>query len=268
MTSERTVVLPPRREILDEEIAQAREELERPARGLLLSGLIAGMAVGFGPLLGLAVETADGGVETSSLLRAHAYALGFVLAILARADLFTEYTTIAILPVLDGDARVRALARLWALILAANIVGAAVLGAAAAVIMPHRGVISMTTLTRAVAPLVESSPLVLTISASLSGWLMGLLSWLVVSSRETVSQLLFVYFTAFAIAVAHLHHVVSGAALLLIALFSGATVTTQDLLRFCGWATLGNAIGGTVFALQVRYSILKGQTTSSKSATT
>jgi formate/nitrite transporter FocA (FNT family) len=41
---------------------------------------------------------------------------GFLFVILGRSELFTEHTTLAVLPVLDGRASLRQLGRLWGLI--------------------------------------------------------------------------------------------------------------------------------------------------------
>lgn len=105
-------------------------------------------------------------------------------------------------------------------------------------------------------PLVAPTWYALLVSATLAGWLMGLLSWLLVASRETVSQILFVYVTTFAIGVAHLQHIVSGAVLSFMGLFAGV-VTVREALHFAAWTTVGNSIGGIAFALLVRFSILK-----------
>lgn len=43
--------LPPYETILEQEVAQARQELSRPAAGLFLSGLLAGFGVSIGVLL-------------------------------------------------------------------------------------------------------------------------------------------------------------------------------------------------------------------------
>src|SRR5690606_19084095 len=81
------------------------------------------------------------------VLMANAFAVGFVIVILGRMDLFTEFTTIAILPVLARQASFAALARLWALVYAGNILGATVFGALTAVLGPELNVISRSAMT-------------------------------------------------------------------------------------------------------------------------
>src|SRR5205823_4313196 len=75
------------------------------------------------------------------LLVANMYAVGFIFVILGRSELFTEQTTLAVLPVLDRQATPQALARLWAVVYAANLAGAAAFAALAVLVGPALGVI-------------------------------------------------------------------------------------------------------------------------------
>src|SRR5690348_1448244 len=70
------------RTILEQHVAQAQEELERPAGGLLLSSLSAGLDLGFGPFLMAVMLTLSGGMwphPVTAAVLAMAYAVGFVL---------------------------------------------------------------------------------------------------------------------------------------------------------------------------------------------
>ncbi len=81
--------------ILEQHVAQAQEELERPAGGLLLSSFSAGLDLGFGPLLMAALLTLRGGTwphPITAAVLAVAYATGFVFVVLGRSALFTEQT--------------------------------------------------------------------------------------------------------------------------------------------------------------------------------
>src|SRR5215471_15969137 len=75
------------------------------------------------------------------LLVANAYAVGFLFVVLGRSELFTEQTTLAVLPVLNGRAGFGALARLWGVVYVANLLGAAGFATLAVVIGPATGVI-------------------------------------------------------------------------------------------------------------------------------
>ena len=105
--------------------AEGESELGRSVSALLLSGLAAGLAMG----LSLIAE---------GLLRAHlpeapwrelvskiGYAVGFLVVVLGRQQLFTENTLTPVLPLLyNRECRTFGrVARLWALVLAANVAG-------------------------------------------------------------------------------------------------------------------------------------------------
>ncbi|MEJ6389460.1 formate/nitrite transporter family protein [Gymnodinialimonas ulvae] len=107
------------------------EELERPAKSLVWSGIAAGLLISFS-VLGEAVLR-DNLPETPwrYLIENLGYSFGFLLVILGRMQLFTENTITTILPLVaerSASCFGRVL-RLWSIVLAANIVGA--LGAAA-----------------------------------------------------------------------------------------------------------------------------------------
>src|SRR5690606_35008166 len=98
-----------------------------PVYGLILSGISAGFGVGISYFLMAAIATVAG--ETTprlytEVLMALGFGVGFIIVILGRMDLFTEFTTIAILPVLAKQASFTALARLWTFVYAGNLIGA------------------------------------------------------------------------------------------------------------------------------------------------
>jgi formate/nitrite transporter FocA (FNT family) len=91
-------------------------------------------------------------------------------------------------------------------------------------------------------------------SGVLAGWMMGLLSWLVTASRDTVSQVFFVWLVTFSLGFAHLHHAVAGTVEVLAGAFSGQGITLADFGRFLGIVTLGNMIGGVVFVAILKFA--------------
>src|SRR5213080_3113145 len=129
--------------ILEQEIAAGLTELERPSPALLLSGLSAGLDVSLSLLLMAVMKTLTQGQPhlVSEILVALMYSAGFLFVVLGRSELFTEHTTLAVLPVLDGRASLAQLGRLWGLIYVANQVGAALFAAFLSFLGPRLGVI-------------------------------------------------------------------------------------------------------------------------------
>lgn len=243
--------------MLDQEIQQAAEEFERPASGLILSGLSAGLGVGFSFFL-IAVVTSMSSEQTSQLmvevLTANAFAVGFIIAILGRMDLFTEFTTIAILPVFAKQATLGALARLWAAVYLGNLLGASILGGLTVVVGIQTDVISRTAIASLAGAVVGHSWWLILISGALTGWMMGVLSWLITGGRDTTSQILFIWLITASIGLMHLPHTITATAELCAAVLVDAC-SWRELFHFLVWATLGNAIGGILFAASVVYSL-------------
>lgn len=244
--------------ILEQEIRLADDEMERPASAIAISGLLAGLGVGISVFL-VAVFGSIAPEGTSELghrlLVGTAYAAGFVLVIFARADLFTEYTTIALLPVMLGHSTVRALARLWAIVWATNIVGAVAAGLAVVWLGSVYDAYDAAPLADAAAELIEPGFGVITASAIIAGLLMGHMSWLIVAARETVSQVIFVWVIGMIIGIGHLHHSITGTSEVVAGMAAGAQIGLTEILWFLAASTLGNAMGAVLFASLIRYSV-------------
>ena len=244
-------------EILGAEIAQGLQELRRGAVGLTLSGLSAGLDIGFSLLMMAAMLSAVGDQLPDGVVRilvANMYALGFIFVVLGRSELFTEHTSLAVFPVLSGDASVPALARLWSLVYLSNIIGAAGFAGLVVVVGPKLGVAEPVAFGEIARNLVEHAWWIIFLSALVAGWLMGLLSWLVSASRDTISQVVIVWLVTAAIGFGQLHHSILGTVEVLAGVFADQGVTLGDYGHFIVWSTLGNALGGVIFVALIKYS--------------
>lgn len=243
-------------EILDQQVKEEVGQLNRPTRGLLISGFSAGLEVGFSLLLMAVMYTLVNGVFAEPIVRilvANMYSIGFIFVILGRSELFTEHTTLAVLPILNGRAPLSSLARLWALIFGSNIVGGALFALMLVHIGPALDIIEPTVFGSIARPLVDHVWWVILMSGMLAGWMMGLLSWLVTASRDTISQILIVWLVTTAIGLSHLHHSIVGTIEVLAAVFANQGVSFADYGYFLVWTTLGNIIGGVVFVALIKY---------------
>jgi len=244
-------------DILSVQIREGLSELNRPAKGLFLSSLSAGLDIGFGPLLmAIALTVAEFSFSSplvKELLIANAYSIGFILVILGRSELFTEHTTLAVLPVLDRQATVGQLGRLWGIIYLGNVVGGALFAGFMVLVAPVLGVAEPKAFVEIATGLVDHGVPVLVAAGVLAGWLMGLLSWLVAAAQESVARLLFVWLIATTIGFAHLPHSIAGTVEVLAGVFASPEVTVVDFARFLAAATVGNAIGGSIFVSLLKY---------------
>ncbi|WP_425492996.1 formate/nitrite transporter family protein [Natrinema amylolyticum] len=242
--------------ILRSLIESGEHEIRRETTGLALSGFSAGLDIGFGPLLMAVMLTlSQGGYGDlgTELLLASAYSIGFIFVILGRSELFTEHTTIAVMPVLAGRATTRELAHLWGVIYVSNVVGGALFTLLVVTLMPNLGVASPEAFESIAHKLVNHDLEWLFVAGIFAGWLMGLVAWLVTAAQGTVGRVLFVWLVTASIGILHLPHSIAGNVEVLFGLFLSPTVTLVDYIAFLVLSTLGNAIGGVVFVGLLKY---------------
>ncbi|MFL5345207.1 MAG: formate/nitrite transporter family protein [Hyalangium sp.] len=242
--------------ILAQQIRQANLELARPARGLLLSSLAAGLELGVGPFLMAVLSSLTRGVYARpavELLVASAYAVGFILVVVGRSELFTEHTALAVQPVLAREASVLRLMRLWGLVLVGNLVGAALFSLFAAYLGPALGVMEREAIGEMAHNVIKHPSGTLLLSAVMAGWMMGLVAWVATSARETISQVVLVGLITLAIGLAHLHHSIAGSIEVLMGVFIGQGASVADFGRFFVLSVLGNAVGGSVFVALLKH---------------
>ena len=79
---------------------EGADELERPVLSLWWSGIAAGIGLSTSVLAEAVLHRALAGSPAQEVVSAFGYAIGFVLVILARLQLFTENTISVVLPVL------------------------------------------------------------------------------------------------------------------------------------------------------------------------
>jgi formate/nitrite transporter FocA (FNT family) len=143
------------------------------------------------------------------------------------------------------------------LIYVANQAGAAAFAAFLVFLGPRLGVIEPKVFGSIASGLVDHPGWVILLSAVLAGWLMGLLSWLVAASRDTIGQIVIVTLVTTAIGLCHLHHAVVGTAEVLAGVFSGQGATAADFGKFLFWATLGNILGGFFFVALIKFGHIR-----------
>ncbi len=242
---------------LEHAIEEGLEQLNRPLLSLLLSSLAAGLVVGFSAMSVAIVTslTIDSSPLVTRLLQAAVYPLGFVVCVMSGAQLFTEHTATAVYPVLDRKASNRQLLRLWAAIIAGNIVGAfiiaSMLTAAESVIHAHDGYVEIGH------HLLSPSSSALLMSAILAGWLMAMGAWLVLATPPDISQIAVIYFATFLIGLGGLHHSIAGSAEVFLAAYADPTIEPLEVARFIAVALAGNLIGGSLFVGILNYAHIR-----------
>lgn len=234
----------------------ALTQLNRSPLGLMLSGLSGGLDIGFSVLMMAVVLTLFKGVFPDPVVQfmvANMYPLGFMFVILGRSELFTEHTTLAVLPVLQGLAPIRKLLKLWTIVYFSNIIGGLIFTLILTYFANSLHFIQGWAFSKISIDITSHSWKDLILSAALAGWLMGLLAWLVAAARETVSQIIIIWIITTCIGLAGLAHSIVGNIEAAVGWMNGY-ISFGHYISFLLPVTFGNIIGGVFFVAILKYS--------------
>jgi len=241
-------------EEIHENILKASEdEMDRPVAELALSGLAAGLSIGFS-FLAAALLSTRVSVESRPLAEAAAYPLGFIYVVLARHQLFTENTLEPVIPLLErrtGRA-LRKLLRLWAIVLPANLIGAVIFSFVVA--RTHLLAPAVDTMLVELARKATSDGALLVFYKGIwAGWLVALMAWLLASTRETTAQIILIWLTTAPIAGFGFRHSIAGAIEVFYRVWIGDVGLGSAFTSFELPALAGNIIGGVVLVALVNH---------------
>lgn len=233
---------------------EGENELKRAPVALAFSGLAAGLSMGLSLVASGMIQAALPDSPWRPLATSAGYTLGFLVVILGRQQLFTENPVTAILPLLDDPDKGRksvAVVRLWAIVLATNLIGA--LGFAYAI--AHSGAFSIAErrafLELGQATLSYDFGTVL-IKAIFAGWIVALLVWLLPAAEG--SRVSVILILTYVIGLGHLSHVIAGSAEAFYVLAVGATTWSHYARDFLLPSFLGNSIGGVLLVSLLNYA--------------
>lgn len=221
----------------DRTVDEGEQRLRRSWPELIATGLVGGVDISVGVFALLVVEHETGNV----LLAALAFSLGFIALTLASSELFTENFLIPISALAAGRARITALARLWGVTAAFNLL-------AAWVVMFV--VISSSPALEDTAVEVAQYYVDLGIGwrsfalAIMGGTVITLMTWMQHATEDVGGQMVSAVGIAFLLAAAKLNHVIVVSVLVFAALHAGAPFGYDDWVRLALWSALGNVVGG------------------------
>jgi formate/nitrite transporter FocA (FNT family) len=246
----------PRAIVVHEAIAQEGDaELARPVSSLAWSGLAAGLSMGFSFVaIGILREgLPEAGWRT--LVENLGYTVGFLVVVLGRQQLFTENTLTPILPLLKrrDAATFRAVARLWAVVLVANLVGTFLFAwvmAASPILAPS----TREALDAVAAHSLGHGTLALFLKAIFAGWLIATMVWLLPGAETARPQIIAVmtYLTG----VGGFAHVIVGSTEVLY-LVHRHLATVGDYASYALVTLAGNVVGGVTLVAILNHAQVK-----------
>jgi len=240
-------------EIHDNVLHAADEELRRPFAELAWSSLDAGLTIGFSFVAGAYASTLVPAAYGPAISAA-AYPLGFIFVVLARSQLFTENTLEPLIPLLNRRNRrtLMQVLRLWAIVLPGNLLGALLF----ALVLAHTAMFEdalKTALGRVAEHGTDGGAILVGMRAIFAGWLVGLMAWLVASTRATGAQIVLIWLTTAPIAAFGLRHSIAGSVEAFYRATSGAASWGTMLGGFLVPAIVGNVIGGVILVALLNY---------------
>jgi formate/nitrite transporter FocA (FNT family) len=243
-------------EILREQLSDAQETYEKSPQSILLSSLTAGLEIGFSYLMICSLVYFLSGKlaeDTIFKMMAFVYPLGFILVVLGQSILFTEQTALLTLPVLNKKRDILSLLRIWGLVISGNLIGGYLIALLLLWLGPNLNLFDQEVIVKIAKHVLDFDLIVIFISAILAGWLMGLLSWLLASARDTISRIVMIFLITAVMAFTGLHHSIIGSVEIFSGMLSSPEITVGDYLSFQSTALLGNTFGGAIFVALLKY---------------
>ncbi|SMO44179.1 formate/nitrite transporter family protein [Paracoccus laeviglucosivorans] len=228
---------------------EGERELSREVFALFWSALAGGITMSLSLVARGIISANLPEIELGHLIEAAGYTFGFIFAIAAGQQLFTENTVTPVVPVLREPSRAHIwqLLRLWGTVLVGNIIGCAI-AAAVFVWMPIFTPEVDEKLLEISLHLMEKTPTAMFTGGIVSGWLIAIMVWAIYGLEA--SKLTLIFLATYLIAIGDFPHVVVGAIEVVYLLLLGQTTPGAAIGTFLIPVTLGNIVGGTaIFAL-------------------
>ena len=237
---------------------QGEAELQRSFGGLAWSGVAAGASIGFSFVVQATLQAGLPDAPWSPLVAGLGYAVGFLIVILGRQQLFTETTLTAVIPVLTRRTLQTVLQalRVWAIVLASNLAATWVFAAilAGSEIFPPPAIAAMETLS---AHTMAHTFAHTALAGGAAGWLIGLMVWLLPGAGPARPWIIILL--TYVVAICQFPHIVAGSVEAAFGTLSGHASLSDYLLRFLLPTLIGNSVGGTILAALLNHAPIAGE---------
>lgn len=233
--------------------SQAQDELARPGRALFWSGLAAGLSMGFSFMTEALLHAGVPSASWQPLITKFGYTIGFLIVILGRQQLFTENTLTPVLQVLHEQKMSVALGtlRLWAIVLAANLLGTFLFALALYLSSPFES--HPTSALNTVAEHALAGDFWSTlVRAVFAGWLIALMVWLL-PFAETARVLVIIIIT-YLIGLGGFPHIIAGSSEAFYAVLMGISSLQDAVAGYLVPTLIGNLIGGVALVAALNYA--------------
>ncbi len=238
---------------------EGERELRRHPSALAWSGLAAGLSMGFSLTAQGLIRAYIPDVSWRPLISSFGYSLGFLIVILGRQQLFTENTLTVMLPFFARPSlrMLVRVARLWAIVLLANILGAFIFAMVAA-----RTPIFTANVQHAFSAIGVDSMrggFSLTVLRGIfAGWLIALMVWLLPGAQAT--RLHIIILITYIVALGGFAHIIAGSVDTLFLVSSGQISWADFLGGFFAPTLIGNIAGGVSLVAALNFAQVASET--------
>ncbi len=243
-------------EVVDEGAQIGAKRLDRPLIGSAVTAFIGGMSVSFGAVAMVWAAASLGGASAPSpahLIGSLTFPIGFIILLIGKSELFTENFFLPVTAILERRGSFRQLAILWSSTLVFNLLG----GLVFALLISRPGLLDSGPsdfLINLAEHKTQYSLWAAFIKAVFAGWLMTMLTWLLLAVQGIGPRLMIIWAIGTLIVLGQFNHVIISAVEIFMAMFLGAHITVSDwLLGNFLPALVGNVIGGVVFVTLLFY---------------
>lgn len=171
------------------------------------------------------------------------YSAGFLIVVLGRQQLFTENTLTVILPLLlrKNLETLLCVLRLWAIVFAANMVGAFIF----AYVIAHTDIFNAD-IKQAFGEIgreaIQGDYLTIFLRAVFAGWLIALMVWLLPAAES--ARIWVIIIMTYLVALGGYAHIIAGSVEIIFAVLTGLTDWSTYLAGWMLPTLLGNIVGG------------------------
>ncbi len=232
---------------------EADFELARSSSALFFSGLAAGLCMGFSHFSEAILKGHLPQAQWATLVSKLGYSVGFIIVILARQQLFTENTLTPILPLLKNrDAKtLMNVARLWGIVLAANMFGALLIALVAA-----KTTMFESETKRALFEVANRSMQggfgTILLRGIFAGWLIATLVWMLPAAES--ARIWVILLITYIIGAGGFAHVIAGAVEVFTLAWGGVRSWGEVIGNFIVPALIGNIAGGVTLAAGLNHA--------------
>ena len=220
------------------------QELSRTSSALAWSGLAAGLSMGFSFIAEVLLRNHLPDQPWRPLLAKLGYCVGFLIVVLGRQQLFTENTLTVMLPLLrKRDMHTLSqVARLWLVVLAANLFGTFLF----ALFVARSGAFDpamLSVMRDAAREAVPAGFAVVYLKAIFAGWLIALMVWLLPAAES--ARVSIIVIITYLVGLGTFPHIIAGSTKVMFAALTGVTSWPNYWFNYMIPALLGNITGGS-----------------------